>query len=193
MRPRVLVADDKENIVTLLRTVLGDTCDVTAAEDGQRALALALAGDFDVVVADIRMPGLDGFELLLELKRIKPEVGVVLMTAYGSVEKAVEAMRAGAYHYLTKPFETEQALLTVERAAERKKRRAQARNLRAALEAPHRFHELVGKSPQMEQVFELLKRAAATDTTVLITGESGTGKELAARAIHPSSERKSGP
>jgi two-component system response regulator HydG len=193
MRPRVLVADDKENIVSLLRTVLGESCDVTSATDGQRALALAMAGDFDVVVADIRMPGLDGFALLEELKRAKPDVEVVLMTAFGSVDKAVEAMRAGAYHYLTKPFEPEQAVLTVERAAERKRLRAQARDLRAALEAPHRFRELVGKGPKMAHVFELLGRAAAADTTVLITGESGTGKELAARGIHSSSTRQSRP
>ena len=114
MRPRVLVADDKENFLHLLRTVLGGTCDVSVAEEGQHALALALAGDFDVVVTDIRMPGLDGFALLQELKRAKPEVEVVLMTAFGSVERAVEAMRAGAYHYLTKPFDPEEALLTVE-------------------------------------------------------------------------------
>jgi two-component system response regulator HydG len=190
MRPRVLAVDDKENILGLLRSILEDRFDVTTAQDGSRALALALNGEFDVVVSDIRMPGLDGFTLLHELKREKPDVEVVLMTAYGSVEKAVEAMRSGAYDYLTKPFEPDDAAITVARAAERKRLRDQARSLRAALEAGHRFEQLIGKGPSMQQVFELLARAAATDATVLITGESGTGKELAARAVHAGSSRK---
>jgi DNA-binding NtrC family response regulator len=190
MRPRVLVADDKENILGLLKDILGDRFDVTTAQDGSRALALALNGDFDVVVSDIRMPGLDGLALLHELKRAHPNVEVVLMTAYGSVEKAVEAMRAGAYDYLSKPFEPDDAALTVGRAAERKRLRDEARSLRAALEAGQRFNQLIGKSPSMQQVFELLGRAAATEATVLITGESGTGKELAARAVHSGSARK---
>jgi DNA-binding NtrC family response regulator len=184
MRPRVLVVDDKESIVGLLSNVLGVAHDVTASQDGRHALALALAGDFDVVVSDIRMPGLDGMVLLQELKQAKPDVEVVLMTAFGTVEKAVEAMRAGAYHYLTKPFDPDEAVVTVERAVERKRLWAQARNLRAALEAPHRLEQLVGKSRAMHGVFELLRRAAASVAPVLLTGETGTGKALAARAIH---------
>jgi DNA-binding NtrC family response regulator len=184
MRPRVLVVDDKESIVGLLSNVLGVAHDVTASQDGRHALALALAGDFDVVVSDIRMPGLDGMLLLQELKQAKPDVEVVLMTAFGTVEKAVEAMRAGAYHYLTKPFDPDEAVLTVERAVERKRLWTQARNLRAALEAPHRLQQLVGKSRGMQGVFELVERAAASVAPVLLTGETGTGKALAARAIH---------
>jgi DNA-binding NtrC family response regulator len=193
MRPKALIVDDKENILGLLRTVLGATCDVTASQDGHHALALALAGDFDVVISDIRMPGLDGASLLHELRQQKPDVEVVLMTAYGSVEKAVEAMRAGAFHYLTKPFDPDEALLTVERAVERKRLRTQARTLRAALEEQHRVGELVGKSQKMQQVFELIRRAAASVVPVLVSGETGTGKELAARAIHASSARRNGP
>jgi two-component system response regulator HydG len=190
MRPRVLVADDKDTIVSLLRTVLQPTCDVTGSQDGQHALALALAGDFDVVVTDIRMPGLDGFALLQELRQAKPDVEVVLMTAFGSVQKAVEAMRAGAFDYLTKPFDPDEALLTIERAAERKRLRTETRNLRAALEAPYRLDRLVGKTAAMQQVFELIRRAAASDAPVLIVGETGTGKELVARAIHAASCKK---
>lgn len=111
MRPRVLVVDDKESIVGLLSNVLGVAHDVTASQDGRHALALALAGDFDVVVSDIRMPELDGMLLLQELKQTKPDVEVILMTAFGTVEKAVEAMRAGAYDYLTKPFDPDEAVV----------------------------------------------------------------------------------
>ena len=193
MRPRVLVADDKDTIVSLLRTVLQSTCDVTSSHDGQHALALALAGDFDVVVTDIRMPGLDGFALLQELRQAKPDVEVVLMTAFGSVPKAVEAMRAGAFDYLTKPFDPDEALLTIERAAERKRLRTETRNLRAALDAPNRLDRLVGKSGPMQHVFELIRRAAACDAPVLIVGETGTGKELVARAIHAASDAKQAP
>jgi DNA-binding NtrC family response regulator len=193
MRPRVLVADDKENIVALVRAVLQGTCEVTSSQDGQHALALALAGDFDVVVTDIRMPGLDGFALLQELRQAKPDVEVVLMTAFGSVPKAVEAMRAGAFDYLTKPFDPDEALLTIERAAERKRLRVEARDLRAALAAPYRLDRLVGKSTAMRQVFELIRRAAACDVPVLIVGETGTGKELVARAIHASGATKDDP
>jgi len=191
-KPRVLVADDKDTILGLFGRILSDRFEVATATDGQRALALALNDDFDVVVTDIRMPGADGFRVLRELKRAKPDVEVVLMTAYGSVEKAVEAMKEGAYDYLTKPFDPDEALLTIERAVERKRLREQARDLSAALGHIGRFDRLIGKSDAMQHLFELLKRAAGGDATVLITGESGTGKELAARAVHSESARKAG-
>jgi two-component system response regulator HydG len=191
-RPRILIADDKENILKLLRKILADGYDVTTAEDGRRALALVAAGDFDVVVTDIKMPGTDGFAVLREVKRTRPDVEVIMMTAYGSVEKAVEAMKEGAYDYLTKPFEPDEALLTIEKAVERKRLREQARDLRRTLEDSYRFENLVGKSAAMRKAFDLMRRAAATDATVLVTGDSGTGKELAARAVHFSSARKNG-
>ncbi|MBK8998938.1 MAG: sigma-54-dependent Fis family transcriptional regulator [Myxococcales bacterium] len=191
-KPRVLVADDKDTILGLFGRILSDRFEVVTATDGQRALALALNDEFDVVVSDIRMPGADGFTVLRELKRAKPEVEIVLMTAFGSVEKAVEAMKEGAYDYLAKPFDPDEALLTIERAVERKRLREQARDLSAALGNIAHFDRLVGKSAAMQQLFELLERAAGSDATVLITGESGTGKELAARAVHAKSARKSG-
>ncbi|MFZ5894609.1 MAG: sigma-54-dependent transcriptional regulator [Myxococcota bacterium] len=193
MKVRVLVVDDKENVVNMLKSVLSASCDVTTATDGQRALALALNGDFDVVLSDIRMPGADGFTLLNELKRGRPEVEIVLMTAFGTVEKAVEAIKSGAYDYLTKPFEPDDALLTVERAAERRRLRRETQELRAALDAAQSFERLAGRTPQMHKVFELLRRAASKDVSVLITGERGTGKQLAARAIHRASMRRDVP
>jgi len=192
-RPRVLVGDDKENIRKLFEKILADDYDVVTAKDGTEVLALAGAGDFDVIVADIRMPGADGFTVLREVQRAKPDVEVVLITAYATVPAAVQAMKEGAYDYLSKPFEPDEALLVVERAVERKRLRGQARDLKRALEGSYRFNELIGKSASMQRVFDLLQRAAATDATVLISGESGTGKELAARAIHFGSARESRP
>ena len=192
-KTRVLVVDDKENILNLLRAILEDFYDVATAPDAERALESATTSAPDVVITDMRMPGMDGLALMQAFKRQDPDVEVVLMTAYGTVQKAVEAMKAGAYDYLTKPFEPDEVLLTIARAAERKQLRTQARNLRFALDAADRYDRLLGKSPAMQAVFGLLQRAALSDATVLIMGEAGTGKELAARAIHHASLVSPGP
>ena len=189
-RPRVLVVDDKDNNLNLLRSLLEDSYEVVVASDAEKALALANQAWPDVVISDIRMPGRDGLALLHAFKRQDPDVEVVLMTAYGTVQKAVEAMKAGAYDYLTKPFEPDEVVLTVSRAVERRHLRAQARNLRATLDAADRYQALVGKSPAMQRVFGLLQAAANSDATVLLSGEGGTGKELAARAMHTAGAAK---
>ena len=193
-RTRVLVADDKENFVKLLRRILPeDRYDVTTAEDGARALALLAAGEFDVVVSDIRMPGADGMAVLREARARDPDVEVVLMTAYATVPAAVDAMRQGAFDYLSKPFEPDEALLVVERAVERRRLRQEARDLRRALQGIHRIDDLVARSPAMAPVLALVARAAHSDATVLVTGESGTGKEVVARAIHHTGDRRERP
>jgi DNA-binding NtrC family response regulator len=189
-RARVLVADDKDNNLKLLKKILSPEFDVTLAEDGTRALALLSVSDYEVVVTDIKMPGADGMTVLREVKRRRPETEVILMTAYGSVEKAVEAMKEGAYHYLSKPFDPDEALLLVQRAAERRLLRTQARDLRSALDTASRFENLVGSSVAMRKVLDLMQRAADSDATVLITGESGTGKEVVARSLHVASPRR---
>ena len=192
-RARVLVCDDKENFPKLFRRILpDDRFDVVAAGDGTRALALLAAGDFDVVVSDIRMPGADGLTVLREARARDPEVEVILMTAFASVADAVEAMRQGAYDYLAKPFEPDEAVLVVERALERRRLKQQARDLRRALEGINRIDDLVAKSAAMAPVLALVPRAATSDVTVLLSGESGTGKEVVARAIHTSGERRAG-
>jgi two-component system response regulator HydG len=192
MKARVLVCDDKENFTKLFRRILPeDRFDVTTAEDGTRALALVAAGDFDVIVSDIRMPGADGLAVLREAKSRDPDAEVVLMTAYATVPDAVDAIRKGAYDYLAKPFEPDEAVLVVERALERRRLRQQARDLRRALEGIHRIDNLIARSPAMAAVVALVRRAANSDATVLITGESGTGKEVVARAIHNTGERRS--
>jgi DNA-binding NtrC family response regulator len=192
-RARILVCDDKENFLKLFRRILPeDRYDIVTATDGSRALGLLSAAAFDVVVTDIRMPGADGLSVLREARARDPDVEVILMTAYASVPAAVDAMRQGAYDYLAKPFEPDEALLIVERALERRRLREQARDLRRALEGITRIDNLVAKSPAMAPAVALVQRAAASDATVLVTGESGTGKEVVARAIHASGERRNG-
>ena len=183
-KPRILVVDDKDNILKLLTAMLEDYYDVATAPDAARALSRSATSAPDVVISDMRMPGMDGLALMQAFKRHDPDVEVVLMTAYGTVQKAVEAMKAGAYDYLTKPFEPDEVLLTIARAVERKHLRIQARNLRFALDAGDRYDRLFGKSPAMQAVFGLLQRAATSEAAVLIVGEAGTGKGLGARAIH---------
>ena len=191
---RILVVDDKENFTKLFRRLLpADRYDVTTAEDGARALALIAGGGFDVVVSDIRMPGADGLEVLRAARAHDPDVEVVLMTAFASVPAAVDAIRQGAYDYLAKPFEPDEAVLVVDRALERRRLRQQARDLRRALDGIRRIDNLVARSPAMAPVLELVPRAGASDATVLITGESGTGKEVVARAIHASGPRAAAP
>ncbi len=191
-RARILVVDDKENMLKLFSKILGDEYELTTATDGARARSLVETQDFDVVVTDLKMPGADGFEVLRAVKKREPDTEVVMMTAYATVNDAVEAMKQGAYDYLEKPFDPDVAVLAVARALERKRLREQAANLRKELQEVHAFHNIVGKSRAMRDVYRLLEQAAAIDITVLITGETGTGKELAARAIHYHSGRKEG-
>ena len=186
---RVLVVDDKDNIVKLLARILAPEFEVATASDGTRALALIAAHEFDVIVSDIRMPGADGMVVLQETRRRSPETEVILMTAFATVQAAVAAMKLGAYDYLQKPFEPDEAVIVVRRAVERRQLRAQARDLQAALAAARRPDNLIAESRGMRHVVELVQRAAASDATVLITGESGVGKEVIARAIHHASPR----
>jgi DNA-binding NtrC family response regulator len=189
-RARILVVDDKENILKLFARILGDTYEVTSAADGGRAISLIGGQEFDVIVTDLRMPGADGFEVLRAAKARAPETEVVMMTAYATVQDAVTAMKEGAYDYLQKPFDPDDATLVIARALERKRLRAQAVSLRRELEGVYSFHNLVGKSAPMKDVYQLLEQASKLEITVLLNGETGTGKELAARAVHYHSARK---
>lgn len=191
-RARVLVVDDKDTMRSLFQRLLA-AHDVAVAPDAARALALIDSEDFDAVVSDIRMPGLDGHALLAELRRSKPDVPVILMTAFGSVHDAVAAMKLGALDYLTKPFEPEEAVVAVEKAIEWRALRRRARDLRDQLDRAQGFGAFVGDSEPMRRIYTLLDKASSSAVNVLLLGESGTGKELAARTIHRRSARAEAP
>ncbi len=190
---RILVVDDKASIRLLFTKLLSPRHEVIEAADGAEAVRRLSEERFDVVVSDVRMPGADGLEVMRVAKSADPALEVILMTAYASVQSAVEAIRAGAFDYLPKPFEPDEAVLRVERAAERKALRRRAADLEAALSERIRHGELFGRSTAMQAVFTLLDKAAQRDLTVLLLGESGTGKELAARAIHFEGPRRHEP
>ena len=192
-RPRLLVVDDKDTMRELLARVLSDAYEVTLAVSGSEAIAQVGSSLFDLVLTDIRMPGADGFEVLKAVKASSPSTEVVLMTAYASVGKAVEAIKEGAYDYVQKPFDPDELSLVLARALERRRLREQAENLRRELQGALQFQSLIGKSAPIRDVYRLIGHAAGLDITVLIGGESGTGKELVARAIHLESARRAAP
>src|SRR5881296_3524241 len=187
----VLVVDDEEIMREILETLLTrEGYDVRLASSGGEGLELARALPFDAAIVDIMMPGLNGIEALEELKRIDEDLSVIIITAYGSIESAISAMKAGAFDYITKPFKNEEVLVVVSNAMERRRLLNENRNLRQNIqERYHKFANIIGRSPRMRQVFDLVIQAAPSRSTILIQGESGTGKELVARAIHTNSPR----
>ena len=190
----VLVVDDDADMRSLLCDVLqgrGHQC--TGVGSGEEALKQLGAEDYAVVLTDLRMKGMLGTELLAEVKRRYPDIGVILMTAFGSVETAVEAMRHGASDYLTKPVKTEELVRVVERAIREAALRREVSRLRKEVHKEYSFHQILGKSKPMQAIFDLIRRVADSPTNVLITGESGTGKELVAKALHYNSDRQDAP
>ena len=191
---RILIVDDE----TIVRDSLSawfrqDGHKVDVAEGGKEALRLVGASRYDMAFLDIKMPGMDGIELQARLVAADPELSIVLMTAYASVETAVQAMKNGAYDYIVKPFDPDDLSLLVKRAAEHRSLRAENLRLKHSLESTVAPPPFLGASPAMRHVLELVQNVAQSDSTVMITGESGTGKEVVARAIHAASPRRLNP
>ena len=190
----LLVADDDPGLrESLERTLTREGYRVVLASDGRAALERVQAGGVDLIVTDLRMPGLTGLELLRAAKAIMPDVDVILLTAFGTVEEAVQAMKDGAYDFLTKPFRREQLIKLVDKALERRDLIEQNKALKKQLEDIRAKGQMIGASPSFRRMLTLVEQIADSSATILIQGESGTGKELVARTIHERSGRRAGP
>jgi DNA-binding NtrC family response regulator len=194
VKPQVLVVDDEPPQLEILRLILGsEGYEVVAAASGRAALAALRRQPFDLVLTDLKMPDLSGIALLEQIQREQPGACVVLMTAHGTIDSAVEAMRKGAFDYLTKPLDRDALLLAVSRAVERMRLVSENRQLREELRGRFRIENLVGAHGSMQEVYRVVHKVARSASTVLIYGESGTGKELVARALHVMSDRRDRP
>lgn len=190
----LLLIDDEKNYLLVLEALLLDAgYAVTALNDPEAALAFLDESEVDVIITDMKMPKLSGKDVLSHVKRDYPHVPVLVMTAFGSIESAVDVMKMGAFDYITKPFANDELLLSVQNAAELAKVHRRYRLLHENLEERYGLHQIIGKSKGIRNVLALVDKAAPTKSNVLISGESGTGKELVARAIHFASPRKDGP
>ena len=188
-----MVVDDEESMRHMLTLILKrEGYEVRAVEKGSEALQLVDSEAFDFILSDVVMPGMDGLTLLQALKQKKVQAPVIMMSAYGNLDTAVEAMKRGAYDYVNKPFKPDEILLTLRKAEERENLRQENLRLREEVRRDYSFGNIVGKSPNMIQLFETIKKISDYKASVLIIGESGTGKEMVARCIHYNSPRSSG-
>jgi two-component system response regulator AtoC len=192
-RPVILIVDDEKNTRDGLARALKPTYEILQAENGQRALEIASQHSVDVVLSDVRMPGIDGLTLTQRLLARQPQPICILLTAYGSIETAVEAMKRGAYDFLTKPVNLDRLDLLLKRALREHEIETENRELHEQLDSKYGLKNIIGQSAAMQEVFDMIRQVAASRATVLIQGESGTGKELVAKAIHQLSPRAQGP
>jgi two-component system response regulator AtoC len=191
---RILVADDDPDIRVLLKTFLEDEgYTVSEAANGQDALDGVRSGSYDLVLLDMRLPGMTGMDVLKQLREKQGDVPVILITAYGSPNIAIQASSLGAYSFITKPFELDDVLLTISRYFERQQLKEEVRTLRSQMEPRDPSERIIGNSPAMHEIYMMVGRSASTEATVLITGETGTGKELVAHVIHSNSTYRHGP
>ncbi len=191
---RVLIIDDEANMRHMLRTILGrEGYDITTAANGREALEKLESGRHDIVLCDLRMPEMDGLAFLDALGEAGRSMTIIMMSAYGTVDIAIEAVKRGAYDYIAKPFKADEIILTLRKAEERERLREENFRLRNEVQRTFGLEQIVTKSGAMLAIFETIRKIADYDTSVLITGESGTGKEMIARAIHCRSRRSSGP
>ena len=190
----ILIVDDEKNYLTILSALLEDEgFEVLTAPGGTEALEVHKSSDLDLILTDMKMPKMDGIELLENIKECDPDLPVIMMTAHGTVDKAVEAMQKGAYTYVLKPFDNERLIIYVKKATSMYQVVKENRRLRDAVESQYRFGNIIGKSKKMHDVFDTIQKVAPSSATVLIEGESGTGKELVARSIHFNGPRREKP
>jgi two-component system response regulator AtoC len=192
---KILVVDDHPEVLSLLSDLLEEEGHYTVhnARSIEEAMALFQKHSFELVITDLRLKSESGFELMKQIHQEVPSIPIIIMTAYGSVDTAIEAIRAGAFDYIEKPFHSEKVLLTVARGIETCSLRTEVNRLRLSLAKKSSYHQIISQSPKMRAVFSLIERLKTSDINVLITGPSGTGKEMVARAIHESSTRAAGP
>jgi len=190
----ILIVDDEKNYLVILEALLApEGYEIITQDNAVNALRLIREADLDLVITDMKMPGMDGMELLDEVKNIDSDLPVIIMTAYGTIEMAVEAMKKRAYDYITKPFRNEELKLTIKKALELYRLKKENRLLSEALSDRYGYGNIIGKSKPMLKVYDMIGKVAQSRASVMITGPSGTGKELIARAIHYNSPRKNGP
>ena len=191
---KILVLDDERSLCELLKVVFQkEGYEVLTTPSAKKAIEIAQGDDIDVVVSDIKLPEMNGLEVLKRLRKIKPELPVLMITAYGTIKEAVEALKMGAYDYIIKPFDVEELKVIVAKALETKRLQDENVRLRKELKDKYSLESMIGKSKKMQEIYSLIEKTAPTETTVLIQGESGTGKEMAARAIHYLSLRREKP
>ena len=196
MEPKVhiMIVDDEEIVRDSLAGWLAeDGYEVEAAENGMKALELLPSKEWNLAMVDLKMPGMDGIQLMDEIKRTRPDMTIIIMTAYATVDTAVKAMKKGAYDYIVKPFNPEDLSLTIRKIIEHQKLVKENIYLRKELKKQYMLHDLISKNHKMLEIFELVRTVAKSNSTVLIQGESGTGKELLSRAIHMESPRRDAP
>ena len=190
----ILIVDDEKNYLVILEALLApEGYEIITQDNALNALRIIREADLDLVITDMKMPGMDGMELLDEAKDIDPELPVIIMTAYGTIEMAVEAMKKKAYDYITKPFRNEELKLTIKKALELYRLKKENKLLSEALSDRYRYGNIIGKSKPMLKVYDMIGKVAESRASVMITGPSGTGKELIARAIHYNGPRKNRP
>ena len=194
IRRKILVVDDELHVRKTLTIILERAgYIVQAVEDGTEAIEMLSKSVYELVLCDLRMPRIDGMEVLHALKQIQPDTPLIMITAHGTIENAVDAMRQGAYYYITKLYNAEELLILVEKAIQQKKLIEENRYLKRQLDQGYSFDNIIGVSPPIKAVFDRIRKVADTESTVLITGDSGTGKELIARALHHNSSRRHRP
>ncbi len=191
---RILVVDDDLEMCGLLSDVLkGEGFSVLTVSDSMDASRVLKKEEFDAIITDLKMKGLQGLDLLEEAKRVASLTPVIIITAFGTIDSAIKAIKMGAYDYITKPFQMDEMVLTVKKALENRLLKKEVVRLKKEIESRYHFHQLIGKSPSMQKIYDLIERISDSSNNVLITGESGTGKELVAKAIHYNGIRKEGP